>query len=158
MTTNNSNQQIIKIVIGSQNSDGRKDCFMFSSNHDGKAWKEAVEKAEKQLKISLDDDVASEWEHPYMFESDYQTLKQNGWNVAELEVEEEPKGVGKYDEEFATPEHIEKLKGPRRHIYVEEYLDLYLFLVKFGNPDIEMEPIEEGPENYIHAGGHGLFY
>ena len=41
------------------------------------------------------------------------------------------------------------------YFYPEALLDLFLFMVKLGNPEFKYEVVENG--NVIHIGGYGLF-
>jgi hypothetical protein len=127
----------IKIMIGDWNGDGHNiyETYLIRSNFN-KIWmSRAYEAASDELGFCFINEVATEYQNPYA----------PGYVVAKLREVLEDDNILMDDNMIDTDYRI----------YSEQYLDIYLRILKFGDPDFRYEFVEH--DDQIDIGGYGLF-
>jgi len=146
MTNNKTKQSTetnrIKLMMCDWSGDGHnisEDTFI-DTNLTKKEINEAYEKATELLGFSFCDDVASDYEDSQIEVEKVKKLRELG-----------------YTKEFGYDgDDLEDDMG-MVPLDVEGFLNVYLFLIKLGNPAFTYSIIKEDMEGWIEIGGYGLF-
>ncbi len=126
----------VKLVVGDWSKDGhnQSDDFYVESNLSAKEIETAYKKGTKKVKFDLCKNVASNYEDNILPKKFLDTLVSLGFNLNPEDLDEIPEGISLFPEVFS---------------------DIYLFIVKLGNPNFEYKWTECSDE--IHIGGYGLY-
>lgn len=131
----------ITLLLGDPSGDGhgKSDTIVFNSNLNKEEIQDAYKKASKELGFDLISDICDDYEDNYLPKKIYNILIKNGmkYDLNEYEIKE-----------------LAKHKSKGVNIYIDEYLNIYFFIIKFGNKDFEYE-ITNCP--VIDIGGYGLY-
>jgi hypothetical protein len=128
----------IKLVIGDWSCDGheKSDDYYIESNLSKKEIEKAYKKGTKLLGFDFSEEIAECYEDSTLPKDKWEKFKELGY-------------TGGFDSEDQADEN-------GVNIWLEEFLDLYLFIIQLGNPDFKYELVEE--EDTIHIGGYGLYH
>lgn len=131
----------IILLLGDPSGDGhgKSDTIVFNSNLNKEGVQDAYKKASKELGFDLISDVCESYEDNYLPKNIFDILIKNGM---------------KYDLSEYEKEELEKTDTSGLSIYTDKYLNVYFFIIKFGNKDFEYE-ITNYP--VIDIGGYGLY-
>lgn len=129
-------QHTIDLVVGDWSGDGhnQKQIFTIKSNLDNGAVAKAFKAGEKKLRFRFRDTVAVSYDDNKVPSDAIEKLKKHGLDL----------GAVIYD----------YMEGEQVTIGPDEYVDIWLFIAKLGNPSFEFELIDSPA---INIGGYGLF-
>jgi len=133
----NSKWHSISLVMGDYGGDGHAETreTIICSNLTPTKFQAAYQQASKQLGFDFINEVATEYEDSSMFVSRVKKLREAG---AEIVIE---------DEEYVS--------GGKVSLSQDEYLAIYLAIIKIGNAKFQYQKIEA--KTQIDIGGYGLF-
>jgi hypothetical protein len=145
-------KNMINLVLGDWSHDGHglSETYTIQSNLTHKEIEKALAKGEKLAGVSLDD-IAAEYECPYLYYEDWENLSAHGFTVKMLCDNQT------YDEDWITGEVNNDIRNKEViGIHEEGFLNIFFFLVKMGNPEFEYKLLkDETPE--LKLGGYGLY-
>lgn len=131
----------VELSVGDWSRDGHNisESLFIMSNLTGKQMEKAYKKGVKVCGLDVEASVAAEYEDSVLREEDFEKLKAAGFPFeAKWEMD---------------------LRKTFEEIYLDEdmFCDLYLFVVKLGDPKFEHEYIKTDYNNIVRVGGYGLF-
>lgn len=129
----------IKLVVGDYSRDGHEkstDVYI-SCNLTAKEIEKAYKKGVKVVGLDVRENVASEYQDSYVLKEHYEKLKKAGY-TEELEP---------YDNDAET--------STKFYINDDSFAEMFMFVAKVGNPDLEYELVEDSDS--VNVGGYGLF-
>lgn len=130
----------IRLVMGDPGGDGhgRSSERICASNLSGEELKQAYTAGTKLLGFDFTANICSEYEDSRVSTADAEKLKALGCTAFD--------NVSKYDYD----------EDDGYSIWRDEYVAIYLFLCKLGNPEFEYKLVSDQMD-YIEIGGYGLF-
>jgi hypothetical protein len=149
---NMKNLHIINLILGDWSHDGHgsSETFTIESNLTYKEVEKALAAGEKLVDVVLDD-MAAEYEYPYVDYEDWEKLSAHGLTVKML-----CDGDG-YDEDWITGEVNNDIRNKEAvRLDEESFLNIFYFLVKKGNPEFQYKLIKDDSPT-LKLGGYGLF-
>lgn len=131
----------ITLILGDPSGDGhgKSKTIVFNSNLNVTDIGLAYKKASKELGFDLISDVCNDYEDNFVPKDIFDTLVKNGME---------------YDLSDYEKNQLEDADTRGINIYTDEYLNIYFFIVFFGNKNFEYE-ITNYP--VIDIGGYGLY-
>ena len=137
---------IISLVMGDWSHDGhsKSDTYNVSSNLDKRAMKIAYKKASKKLGFDLTEDVAQDYEDHYLVKNKLDILVKHGLETKKLNLD--------YDLKRKNFEEDDPIS-----LYHDDFLKIYLFIVRLGDPEFRYELLDDDVSPTIHIGGYGLY-
>ena len=130
----------ITLVIGDWSTDGhgRVERVHIVTNRTESGLRLAYKKGATIVGLDLTAEVAHEYEDSTLRVDALRKLVEAGYPITRLDDEEG-------NEIFADSEYLSP----------EEFAEIWLFIARKGDPDLEVEIVQEGPR--INIGGYGLF-
>lgn len=134
--------KIISLVMGDWSGDGhsKTDTVVIKSNLTVPEITKAYKKASKKLGFDLIKEVAADYQDNNLSKDNMQALIKNGFS-GELEDDEEEDNGGKGG----------------YFLWTDSFLDIYLFIVKLGDPNFEYAILQGELNPSINIGGYGLY-
>lgn len=133
--------KLTNLIVGDWSRDGheRSDTYLISSNLDGPGIKEAFKKGSKIVGFNLTDDVAADYRSVSLPTELCEKLWDNGHRF------------GLQDGEILA----DSLDENGLYLWPEAFVEVYLFIVKLGDPSFEHEFVRGS--HTINVGGYGLY-
>lgn len=130
----------INFVLGDWSNDGhgRTETYHYSSNYSGEEIESAYYRAVLKTGIDIKKSVAVKYDGPFLYTTEYDVLRELGYNMGD----------------WAEEDILRKGK-----VYIEEntdMVDMYMTLVKTELPDIVYE-LANDDAHTIRGMGYGLF-
>ena len=137
---------IISLVIGDWSGDGhsQSNTIVIKSNLDKKAIEKAYKKGTKKLGFDFIKDIAADYADQNLSKERLDVLLKHGLKTKDLDL----------DFDLKRKEYEE---GPGVNIWHDDYVEIYLFIVKLGNEEFKYELLEGDVNPTIHIGGYGLY-
>lgn len=138
---------IISLVVGDWSGDGhdKRETVNIKSNLDKKAMEKAYKKGTKKLGFDFCKDVCAEYEDNKLPPEKLDALVKLGL---------ETKGMGlEYD-----LKRIKKDEGVEIGLWHDDFVEIYLFIVKLGDDEFTFEYLNADANPTINIGGYGMFY
>lgn len=138
------------LVLGDWSDDGhgKTDIVMLASNLDSEEIAEAYEKASKKLGFNFINDVAADYEDNELPTDYLKKLVEYGLSL---------KQVFEYEYDIERAEKaLENEDSEGVPLWPDSYTQIFLFIVKLGNPEFEFKILEDDTDR-IDIGGYGLF-
>lgn len=131
----------VTLVVGDWSRDGHEktDTISIESNLSPKDIEKAYKKGTKKIGVDLSKTIVADYECNVMSSADVAKFVAAGFDLQEF--------LGAY---------YEINEDGSLELGVDEFVDLYLFVVKTGNADFISKRIE--PYSNINIGGYGLYY
>lgn len=138
----------LQLVLGDWSHDGHNqtDFILLNTNLSKDEIKDAYALAIKKLGFDFTQEVCSEYEDNLLYEKHLDLLLLQGFKIGDLGLLDE------YSKKEAVKFFNKKIKTLK--LYTEEYLNIYLFIIKLGNPNFKYKIIED---SWIDIGGYGLY-
>ncbi len=139
------------LVLGDWSDDGhgKTDLVIIESNLDKEEIWAAYRKASKKLGFKLVEDVCADYEEGGISQDYLKTLIENGLNIEKV-----------FDTDYDLKEAKKVLEGDDPdelvNLWTNSYTEIFLFIVKLGDPEFEYNIIEDDSSR-INIGGYGLF-
>lgn len=139
------------LVLGDWSDDGhgKTEIIIIHSNLDSEEITIAYNKASKKLGFKFMDDVCADYEDSGIPQEYLNTLIKNGLKLEAI-----------FDTDYDLKEAREVLEGDDPDetvgLWTHSYTQIFLFIVKMGNPEFEYKIVEDD-SNRIDIGGYGLF-
>ncbi len=137
---------IISLVIGDWSGDGhdKRETINIKSSLDKKAMEKAYKKGAKKLGFDFCKDVCAEYEDNKIPSEKLDALVKLGL---------ETKGMGlEYD-----LKRMKKDKDVGIGLWHDDFVEIYLFLIKLGNEEFTFEYLDVDTNPTINIGGYGMF-
>jgi hypothetical protein len=135
----------ISLVIGDWSGDGhdKRETIIILSNLNNKDINKAYKKGSEKLGFDFCNDVCRDYEDHEISKDKLDLLIANGLKIKDIAFDD-------YDlKEFE--------KDGTLRLWTEPFAEIYLFIVKLGNPDFEYTFLEGKSDPSIHIGGYGLY-
>ena len=137
----------ITVEIGDWSNDGhnRSDCFVVESTLTQSELMTAYRTGVSIIGVDLINDVAKDYEDSLLSKEHEELLRKAGYGF-----DKDPKGnlyFERYDDEDESTSYS---------LGVQEYLDIFLFMCRLGEPHQVIQLIKTS--HSLHIGGYGLFY
>lgn len=131
---------VIYLTLGDWSNDGhgRTERFAIESNLPRSLFVEAYEAGASKLGVNVMRDVACDYEDGYISEEDLQKFRDAGF-------------LFKFESDFP-----EENKDPEDGLDQEQFVELFLFTVKQGDPSFVYKDVDLNAGN-VNIGGYGLF-
>jgi phosphopantothenoylcysteine synthetase/decarboxylase len=131
--------------MGDWSSDGhgKTDNLVIKSNLTVAEINEAYKRGTKIVGFDFCDEVAKEYEDRRLSNEHMKLLVAQGYDEKSVERVEYDNDDDDYDGDYS--------------LWTDSYPDIWLFIVKLGNPNFKYEEVVDSAQR-INIGGYGLFY
>ncbi len=137
---------IITLSVGDWSGDGhgKSDSIVIRSNLDKKAIEKSYRKATKELGFDFCKDVCAEWEDNNLPKEMLDALVERGLKTVKMDID--------FDIERSKKDNEWEV-----HLWVNDYANIYLFIVALGNKEFQYIPLDGDINPTIHIGGYGIY-
>lgn len=131
----------LTLVVGDWSDDGhgKTQTFTIRTNRSPASIMSAYDRGSKKLGFDLSVDVASDYEDYLLDEEKWAAFVKHGLT----------------DDDIVVSDGFESTSAYALSLYPAKFADLYLFIVKLGEP--EFQCVSMGNSDSIEIGGYGLF-
>lgn len=143
---------VVSLVVGDRSGDGhdKRETTVLKSNLSGPEIMSAYQKATKKLGFDFITEVCAEYEDRTVPASKLKTLVEHGLVIedtfADYEINICKDAVEAGDDDLSDGVSI----------WVDTYVEIFLFIIKLGNQDFEYEYAPDDT-SHLDIGGYGLF-
>jgi hypothetical protein len=154
---------IIELVVGDWSRDGhnQSESFTFNTNMPASEVAKAYKKGCEIVGFDLSKDIASDYEENRIGWDNLQTLRSFGLPEGSLDDETTPEQSKKQNEMWQNTSYLKNSPNATRDwsgacLSPETFCNIYLFIAKLGNPELEYKPALTYSDK-LTIGGYGLF-
>lgn len=138
---------IVTLVVGDWSNDGhgQTSTLQIESNFNSRKIEKAYQKGTKLVGVDLDEDVACDYEEPYMSRTQLEAFEKAGITTKEW--------AGVESDMLFDDDDVDRITMNK-----DTYVRLYCLIVKLGDPKFEFSFIPYNQVESVNVGGYGLFY
>lgn len=156
--TNADLPHLVDLVLGDWSNDGHglTETITVRCNLTPQQLEDAYNAGVEQLGLDVEDDVARDYEDPFLYFDQWEKLAAKGMTLERLFAHELKGEYASYLFDDATEFLKEPVDDEGFQIDEQAYVELWLFTASLGDPSLKWE-VTEDDSPHVRIGGYGLF-